>query len=142
MKALRKRSLCGISSLLDVLGDKWSLLIIRDIMFKGKSTYGEFLASDEKIATNILADRLELLESQGFIVSKPHPDSRVKSMYSLTQKGLDLMPVLMEMLVWADSHMEISQQGRDFAKLIRSDRKGAVKRALERLRSGQKKGER
>ena len=138
MKALRKRSLCGISSLLDVLGDKWSLLIIRDIMFKGKSTYGEFLASDEKIATNILADRLELLESQGFIVSKPHPDSRVKSVYSLTQKGLDLMPVLMEMLVWADSHMEISQQGRDFAKLIRSDRKGAVKRVLERLDEGQK----
>ena len=135
MKALRKRSLCGISSLLDVIGDKWSLLIIRDIMFKGKSTYGEFLASDEKIATNILADRLELLESQGFIVSKPHPDSRVKSVYSLTQKGLDLMPVLMEMLVWADLHMEISQQSRDFAKLIRSDRKGAAKRILEKLRA-------
>lgn len=135
MKSVRKRSFCGISSLLDILGDKWSLLIIRDIMFKGKSTYGEFLASDEKIATNILADRLELLESQGFIASKPHPDSRVKSVYSLTQKGLDLMPVLMEMLVWADSHMEISQQSRDFAKLIRSDRKGAAKRILEKLRA-------
>jgi DNA-binding HxlR family transcriptional regulator len=100
MKTLTLRSDCPISFTLDVLGDKWALLILRDLVFAGKSTYGEFLQSAEKIATNILADRLATLESQGFITKQVAADKKSKFTYRLTEKGLDLLPILMEITLW------------------------------------------
>jgi DNA-binding HxlR family transcriptional regulator len=100
MKQLTPRSDCPISFSLDVLGDKWALLILRDMVFAGKSTYGEFLQSAEKMATNILANRLATLESQGFITKEVAADKRSKFTYRLTEKGLDLLPLLLEITLW------------------------------------------
>lgn len=94
------RSDCTISSALDLFGDKWTLLIIRDMVFHGKTCYGDFLQSKEKIATNILVDRLQLLESEGFVKRKVSPANKSKFLYSLTEKGQALLPVLMELVLW------------------------------------------
>ena len=100
MKPPTPRSTCPISFSLDVLGDKWTLLILRDLVFAGKSTFGEFLQSAEKVATNILADRLATLESQGFVSKQVAADKKSKFTYRLTEKGLDLLPLLMEITLW------------------------------------------
>ncbi len=104
MKPPKLRSDCPISFSLDMLGDKWTLLILRDLMFAGKATYSEFLQSAEKVATNILADRLATLESQGFISKKVAPDKKSKFIYRLTDKGLDLLPLLVEVTLWGAKH--------------------------------------
>jgi DNA-binding HxlR family transcriptional regulator len=87
-----------------MLGDRWSLLIIRDMMLRGSRTFKEFLGSYEKIATNILTDRLRRLESYGIITTQPDPADGRKLIYLLTQKGIDLAPVLTEMVLWAAAH--------------------------------------
>ncbi|RJX37925.1 transcriptional regulator [Paenibacillus pinisoli] len=100
----QRRSDCPISFSLDLLGDSWSLLIIRDIIFAGKRTFGEFLASDEGIARNILTNRLSRLETMGLITKSPHPADRRKDLYALTEAGLDLLPVLWELSAWGAKH--------------------------------------
>lgn len=100
MKEIIQRSTCPISFSLDFFGDKWSLLIIRDMMFSNKFTYGEFLQSDEKISTNILADRLVALEQNGFITRRISTEKKNKIIYSLTEKSIDLVPVIMEYNIW------------------------------------------
>ena len=95
-----RRSTCPINAALEVLGDRWSLLIVRDMLFGGARTYRDFLRSDEKIATNILANRLGRLQVAGIITSEPHPDDGRSSIYRLTSKGADLVPVLMELSAW------------------------------------------
>jgi DNA-binding HxlR family transcriptional regulator len=94
----------------ETLGDRWSLLIIRDMMLRGFRSYKEFLESHEKIATNILADRLRKLEAYGIISAKPDPSDGRKMIYSLTRKGIDLAPVLTEMVLWAAAHEETGNQ--------------------------------
>lgn len=101
-----KRSDCPLSCSLDIFGDKWSLLIIRDVMLKGKVSYGEFLISDEKIATNILASRLKLLEEEKILVREVSLNNKSKFEYSLTQRGADLLPVLVELADWSIKHNE------------------------------------
>lgn len=104
MKEIRRRSTCPISSALDVFGDKWTLLVMRDLLLRGKSHYREFLASDEGIATNILADRLARLEQAG-IVKKTSDDPRSgRQAYIPTRKGSDLIPILLEMMLWSARH--------------------------------------
>ena len=83
-----------------MLGDRWSLLIIRDLMFRGFRTYKELLESEEGIATNILADRLKRLEDCGIISTEPDATDRRKLIYRLTAKGIDLAPVLVELILW------------------------------------------
>ncbi|HYG83891.1 MAG TPA: helix-turn-helix domain-containing protein [Verrucomicrobiae bacterium] len=95
------RSDCPINYGIEAFGDKWSLLVLRDILFYGKKTYGEFLKSDEKIATNILASRLQTLEANGLITKSPHPTDKRKDSYSATQKTLDLLPMLLELVKWS-----------------------------------------
>lgn len=101
-----KRSECPISQCLEIWGDKWSLLIIRDLLLNNLFTYGDFLKSDEKIATNILASRLKTLSENGIIEKQPNPNNKLKSFYRLTEKGADLKPILAQMLLWADKHLE------------------------------------
>jgi DNA-binding HxlR family transcriptional regulator len=103
MKAITQRSVCPVSCSLEVLGDKWTLLIVRDLL-KGKSAYGDFLQSDEKIATNILADRLACLEYNGLVTKTIAPDKKSKFLYQLTEKGLELKPVLNELFKWGMKH--------------------------------------
>jgi DNA-binding HxlR family transcriptional regulator len=104
MKALKQRSTCPVSTSLDVLGDKWTLLILRDMLFAGKSTYGQFLQSAEKMATNILADRLAALEANGLVTKAVAADKKSKFTYRLTEKGLDIVPLLVELVLWGANH--------------------------------------
>ena len=133
MRKITSRSECPISFALDIFGDKWSLLIIRDLMFKGKNTYGDFRSSDEKIATNILADRLALLEQAGVITKKAHPGSKAKYFYKLTRKGIDLMPILMEIIVWSNKYDDFSEEVKNFAQKVKKDRKLLAKTVLAKL---------
>ena len=94
METNKKRSDCPLSNSLDIFGDKWSLLIIRDLMFFKKCTYNDFLKSAERISTNILASRLKALEENGIIEKLEHPDSKAKILYRLMQKGIDLLPII------------------------------------------------
>lgn len=96
-----RRSDCPVNFAVEALGDKWSLVILRDIIFWGKHTYGEFLKSDEKIATNILANRLEYLESEGLISKSPDPNDKRKDIYAVTEKGIGLVPMFIEMIAWS-----------------------------------------
>ncbi|WP_347557854.1 helix-turn-helix domain-containing protein [Robbsia sp. KACC 23696] len=98
------RSHCAVNYGVEIFGDKWSLLIIRDIVFAGKKTYGEFLKSEEGIATNVLASRLSLLEEQGILARTPNPDDGRKDFYTLTEKGLDLIPVVLNIALWSAKH--------------------------------------
>lgn len=121
MEKNKKRSDCPISCTLDILGDKWSLLIIRDMMFRQKSTYGEFLKSEEKIATNILAARLQNLEENELIEKLVHPESKAKVLYKLTPKAIDLLPIIVEIHLWADKYFTIPA---DIKTMINDAKKG------------------
>ncbi len=100
------RSNCPVNFGLETFGDKWSLLIVRDIVFWGKKTYGDFLKSDEGIATNILASRLAQLEREGILEKKPHSADKIKDFYSLTEKCLGLIPLLVEIVAWSGKLLE------------------------------------
>ena len=99
-----KRSICPAASALDILGDKWTLLVVRDLLL-GKKTYGELQDSPEKVPTNILADRLKRLERAGLLVKNPYQQRPVRYSYQLTEKGTDLEEVLQSLMVWADKHI-------------------------------------
>jgi DNA-binding HxlR family transcriptional regulator len=105
-----RRSGCPLNASVEILGDRWSLLIIRDMMLRGFRTYKEFLESYEKIATNILADRLQKLIGHGIITAESNPSDGRKLIYSLTPKGIDLAPVLTEMVLWAAAHEDTGNQ--------------------------------
>lgn len=99
-----KRSPCPITNTLDILGDKWTLLVIRDL-FLGKHHYREFTESPEGIPTNILADRLKRLEASGIISKQPYQERPVRYAYELTSMGEDLLPLLAEIARWANRHI-------------------------------------
>jgi DNA-binding HxlR family transcriptional regulator len=104
MRDFRRRSDCPISSALDLLGDKWSLLVMRDVLLRGKCHYREFLASEEGIATNILADRLSRLDAAGLLERTGEDPRSGRQSYHATEKGKDLIPLLLEMMVWSAAH--------------------------------------
>ncbi len=131
----KKRSECPISSSLEVFGDKWSLLIIRDLMFSNKCTYNDFLKSGEGIATNILATRLKELEENGLIAKSAHPDSKAKILYRLTAKGIDLLPIIMEIYFWADSYLMIPADLKATIKEAKKDRVKFLKQFTKELSS-------
>jgi DNA-binding HxlR family transcriptional regulator len=117
-----RRSGCPLNASVEILGDRWSLLIIRDMMLRGFRTYKEFLGSYERIATNILADRLQKLITHGIIATERDPSDGRKLIYSLTPKGIDLAPVLTEMVLWAAAHEDTANQA-----LVREMRKDKEK---------------
>jgi len=102
----KRRSACPVSVSLDVFGDRWSLLIVRDLMIRGFRTFKEFQGSGEGIATNILADRLCKLAAAGLISAETDDADRRRITYRLTEKGIDLAPVLLELLLWGARHQE------------------------------------
>ncbi|MDQ7075499.1 MAG: helix-turn-helix domain-containing protein [Gammaproteobacteria bacterium] len=105
-----------------IFGDRWSLLIIRDLLFMEKQYYGDFLNSTEKISTNILANRLEKLEVDGLITKKVDAKNRSKKIYRLTEKGLDLLPMLLEMIVWSAKYDKQTLAPKKFIEQIQTDR--------------------
>src|ERR1700738_1070698 len=106
----KRRSGCPLTASVEMLGDRWSLLILRDMMLRGFRTYKEFMQSYEGIATNILADRLKKLIAHGIITTEQDPSDGRKLIYVLTAKGIDLAPVLTEMVLWAARHEETENQ--------------------------------
>jgi len=132
------RSHCPVNFALESFGDKWSLLILRDIIFRGKKTYGEFLRSEEGFATNILASRLVLLGEEGILKKRPHQEDARKDLYELTEKGLDLIPVLFEMILWSAKYDPKSEAARihRLLELIRNDNRRISQKMIEKVRSG------
>jgi DNA-binding HxlR family transcriptional regulator len=133
MAKSKRRSDCPISSSLDVWGDKWSLLIIRDLVFGKECTYGDFLKSPEGIATNILAARLQALEENGLIEKLEHPDSKAKVLYRLTRKGIDLLPVIIEISLWAEKYYTIASGRKAMLREVKKDRAGYIKSMTKTL---------
>jgi DNA-binding HxlR family transcriptional regulator len=129
----KKRSDCPISSSLDIWGDKWSLLIIRDLMDAKECTYGDFLKSPEGIATNILAARLQNLEENKLIEKLDHPDSKAKVLYKLTRKGIDLVPIMIEISLWAEKYFSIPEDRKAMLKEVKKDKAGFIKAAMKEL---------
>lgn len=120
---------CPIRYGLGLIGDKWSLLIVRDLMFKGRHNYGEFLNAGEGISTNILADRLAQFEAKGIISKSPDPSHGKKFHYGLTDKGLDLMPVMFAIMDWSEKYDEQTEVPKEFIKQLRK-RPNALRRQI------------
>jgi DNA-binding HxlR family transcriptional regulator len=104
------RSRCPINLSLEVLGDRWSLLILRDMMFAGKRHFREFLRSEEGISSNILADRIRRLSEEEMITKAPDPTHKQKAIYSLTEKSIALVPVFVQLGVWGSRHLPASEE--------------------------------
>jgi DNA-binding HxlR family transcriptional regulator len=137
-RAVKRRSECPLNASVEILGDRWSLLIVRDMMLRGFKSYKEFMDSYERIATNILADRLRKLEFHGIIEAEPDPLDGRKLNYVLTPKGIELGPVMTEMVLWAGSHERVANQ-----ELITRMRKDKAKFNAEvRARWEQERAER
>ncbi len=121
------RSHCPINYALESFGDKWTLLIIRDLMFKTKTSFNEFLSSNEKISTNILADRLRRLESLGIVSKEVSDENRSKLIYSLTRKGRDLLPIMMEITQWSGRYDPQTNAPEVLLKRLEADKLGLIK---------------
>lgn len=135
MNKSKKRSNCPVSCSLDIWGDKWSLLIIRDLMASKECTYGELLKSPEGIATNILASRLQGLEENKIIEKYEHPDSKAKVLYKLTRKGIDLLPIMIEINLWAEKYFPIPEDRKALLKEVKKDKAGFIKKTTKELES-------
>lgn len=133
MKELKRKSDCPINFGLEIFGDRWTFLIVRDLMFKGKHYYGEFVQAEEKIATNLLADRLSMLEREGLINKSADENHKQKVLYNLTQKGIDLMPVLVEIIMWSAKYDKKSAVDKEFVKSVKKDKAGYLKKLSTNL---------
>ncbi len=96
---------CPITSALDILGDKWMLVIIKQMLMEEKRTFKDFVESDEAIATNILSSKLKLLEEMGIITKSKLPNNKKTNLYTLTEKGISLTPVIVELAIWSDNNL-------------------------------------
>jgi DNA-binding HxlR family transcriptional regulator len=124
MKRRDRKSHCPVNVALETLGDPWTLLVVRDVVFHGKHTFGEFLASAERITTSVLADRLASLVAAGILTKHPSSTDRRKEYYQLTEKGLGLIPVLVEMANWSLDHDPLVPANPHWLEKVRSDREG------------------
>ena len=125
---------CPIRYGLSIFGDKWSLLIIRDLMFKGRKNYGEFLEAGEGISTNILAARLVNLEERSIILKQPDPFHGKKFVYSLTEKGKALADVMLAIMDWAETFDEYTEVPKDFIDALRTDKDELKEQTLAALK--------
>lgn len=116
-----------------IFGDKWTLLIVRDLMFKGKKRYGEFTDPDEGISTNILADRLAKLVENGIAEKERDPENGARFVYRLTEKGKDLLPVMLAIIDWAVKYDSNTEAPQEFVEQLRKDPAGLRRRILAGL---------
>lgn len=126
MKPKVPKSHCPVNFALEIFGDKWTLLIIRDLLFYGKKYYGDFINSEEGISTNILADRLNLLEKEGFVHKLDDEEHGSKYVYQPTQKAIDLIPMLLEMILWSAKHDPATAAPKEFVAKLKRDKKGVI----------------
>ncbi|MGE0385504.1 MAG: winged helix-turn-helix transcriptional regulator [Gammaproteobacteria bacterium] len=125
------RSHCPISFALELLGDRWTLLVVRDLLLKDKHYFREFAESDEGIATNVLTDRLGNLIAHGIVTRVPDPQDRRNVRYDLTAKGRDLAPILVELIRWSGKHDPQTLAPRAYLRRIERDRERLVAELLE-----------
>lgn len=138
MKRTDIKSHCPVNFTLEVVGDPWSLLVLRDIVFFGKHTFKEFLESSERITTSVLTSRLNSLEKHGVLTKQPHPTDLRSSLYHLTEKGLGLVPMLLAMMEWGTTHDRHSAGRRkmDFVARIKAEQSAISLQVQEMLRNG------
>ncbi|MEP7074716.1 MAG: helix-turn-helix domain-containing protein [Acidobacteriota bacterium] len=129
----KKRSDCPVSCSLEIWGDKWSLLIIRDLMTAKQCTYSDFLRSPEGIATNILADRLKVLEENQIIRKLEHPENKSKVLYRLTRKGIDLLPIIIEINLWAEKYLSIPKDSKAMLRQVRKNKTEFIRSATKEM---------
>ncbi len=127
------RSPCVIGNCLDIIGDRWTLLVVRDLLFFGKHEYKEFLASPESIATNILADRLKRLSEAGIIKEQLHPENRSRKLYYLTNQGKALLSILIEMIKWGEKFLPEVEMMKPLFKRIKTNPDLFKKEILNKL---------
>jgi len=132
----QRRSDCPINFALEMFGDAWSLLIIRDIVYFGKKTYGEFLESEEGIATNILASRLAQLEQKGILVKHRCDADKRKELYMLTEKGLDLIPILVEMAYWGAKHDPETGAPQAWIDMVKANKESMIALIRDTVQNG------
>jgi DNA-binding HxlR family transcriptional regulator len=131
---MKRRSDCPLNVSLEIFGDRWTLLIVRDIMLKGRTHFSELLEGGEAIASNILTDRLARLETHALLERRRDPADARRLVYRLTQRGIDLAPVLYEMILWAAQH-EATAAPPEEVKAMKRDRAGyltAIRKAWTR----------
>ena len=123
---MKKRSptICPVVFSLDIFGDKWSLVVLRDVLFGGKSHFREFLASEEKIASNVLSARLETLIGEGMLIKEDDPTNKSAAIYRPTQKALDLLPTLLELMRWGAMYNPNNQADNPLMAQLASDPQG------------------
>lgn len=120
------RSQCPVANGLDILGDRWTLLIIRDLMFTNRREFGHFLMSGEGISTNILTDRLDKLRCFGIINKQPHPEHGKKFIYDLTEQGLKLAPTIIELTLWSLDTVKNASVPPKILEMMRNDKEKLV----------------
>jgi len=122
MRHRQRKSDCPVHFALEAFGDAWTLLIVRDLMFKGRATYTELLRAEEGIATNILADRLVRLEEDGIVVKERYSEHSNTSRYRLTPKGIDLLPIMLEIIQWSAKYDPRTAASREFVRRLRTEK--------------------
>ncbi len=127
-----RRSPCAISSGLEILGDRWTLLIVRDLMFTNRCEFGHFLHAMEGISTNILTERLERLQCSGIIEKLPHPEHGKKFIYRLTERGIALAPMLIELSLWGYAHVAGTFIPPAIYTMMMNDRSALLKKIAAR----------
>jgi len=134
MKTIERRSTCPINYSVEIFGDKWMLLILRDIMFNGKNSFLEFRASNEKISSAVLTEKLNTLLSEGIVSKVTSPKNASKFLYLITDKGIELVPVMMEFLDWG-SRYNPDGGPKPLLDQIKQSKKKAIKELQDKLRS-------
>ena len=134
--ATDRRSGCPINFGVEIFGDRWTLLVLRDLLLKNKRHFRELLAAEEGIATNILSDRLKRLERHGIVVREPDPHDRRQVVYRVTARGIDLVPVLVEIAAWGAEHDAQTAAPDEFLVEYRADRSGMIARLIQQLEGG------
>ena len=132
------RCKCPITSAIDILGDKWILVIIKQMLIEDSMTFKDFIESDETIATNILSSKLKCLEELGIIIKKQLPDNKKTNLYLLTEKGLALTPIIVELSIWSDENVrELNKIMRDSPEIaiMKSDKNAFVKMIIENYKA-------
>ena len=134
MNKSQKRSDCPVSWSLEMWGDKWSLLIIRDLILNKNCTYKDFLNAAEGIATNILSARLLALEENGFIRKVDNPGTKTRVFYKLTEMGINLYPIILEILLWSEKYSTNPAHIKAIIRVAKKDKAGFIKASIKELK--------
>ena len=130
-----RQSGCPIAFTLDLVGDKWSLLIVRDMIFKRRRYFGEFLDANEQIATNILTDRLKKLENAQVITKTQDPEHQKKYIYELTAKGVGLIPVILEVILWGTKNDPSTTTPKELFRRLNKDKSKFTQEIIEAVKN-------